>query len=142
MERKLASIQQIGSIDPIPGADFIVKARVMGWDVVVKKDEFQVGDLCVFFEVDSVLPDGKDWAEFMRPRKFRVRTVRLRKVLSQGLALPLDIIDDCDEHEPHVLCSGYAMDIVVDSLHEVGRDVTELLGVKSKDAVPYQQFIL
>src|SRR5215475_5801984 len=92
MERKLVSIQRIERIDPIDGADRIVKARVMGWDVVVKKGELGPGDPCVFFEIDSVLPAGQPWAEFMRPRGFRVKTARLRGVLSQGLALPLDIL--------------------------------------------------
>jgi len=92
MERKLVSIQRIDHLEPIAGADNIVKARVMGWDVVVKKGELAQGDPCVFFEIDSVLPDGAPWAEFMRPRGFRVKTARLRGVLSQGLALPVDIL--------------------------------------------------
>jgi len=96
MERKLVSIQTIDAIDPITGADNIVQARVMGWTVVVKKGEFAVGDPCVFFEIDSVLPDGPAWAEFMRPRNFRVRTVKLRGVLSQGLALPVAILEGGD----------------------------------------------
>jgi RNA ligase (TIGR02306 family) len=96
MERRLVSIQTIDAIEPIAGADNIVQARVMGWTVVVKKAEFAVGDPCVFFEIDSVLPDGPAWSEFMRPRGFRVRTVRLRGVLSQGLALPVSILDGGD----------------------------------------------
>lgn len=123
-ERKLATIQKIISIDSIKGADFIVKARVMGWDVVVKKDEFQEGDMCCFCEVDSILPDGQPWAEFMRPRKFRVKTIRLKKVLSQGLALPLSIlpeqyIEDCKALGPHGPVGI-----------RVGDDVTEVLGIK------------
>jgi RNA ligase (TIGR02306 family) len=93
MERKLVSIQSIDALDPIVGADNIVQARVMGWNVVVKKGEFSVGDPCVFFEIDSVLPDGPTWSEFMRPRHFRVRTLKLRGVLSQGLALPVSIVE-------------------------------------------------
>lgn len=94
MERKLVSIQRVDALEPIAGADNIVKARVMGWDVVVKKHELAVGDPCVFFEIDSVLPEGQPWAEFMRPRGFRVKTARLRGVLSQGLALPVDILPE------------------------------------------------
>src|SRR5215475_800463 len=93
MERKLVSIQSIDALEPIAGADNIMQARVMGWTVVVKKGEFSVGDPCVFFEIDSVLPDGPAWSEFMRPRGFRVRTLKLRGVLSQGLALPVTILD-------------------------------------------------
>ena len=92
MDRKLVSIQSIDALEPIAGADNIVQARVMGWNVVVKRDEFSVGDPCVFFEIDSVLPDGPAWSEFMRPRGFRVRTIKLRGVLSQGLALPVAIL--------------------------------------------------
>lgn len=95
MERNLVSIQTISALTPIPTADNLEQARVMGWTVVVKKGEFVVGDPCVFFEIDSVLPDGPSWSEFMRPRKFRVRTIRLRGVLSQGLALPFAILGDC-----------------------------------------------
>lgn len=91
-ERKLVTIQTVTDIQPIPGADNIDQARVMGWTVVVKKGEFQIGDPCIFFEIDSVLPDGPEWSEFMRPRGFRVKTVRLRGVLSQGLALPITIL--------------------------------------------------
>ncbi|GHG63412.1 RNA ligase (ATP) [Comamonas sp. JC664] len=92
MERKLVSIQRIDHLEPVSGADTLLKARVMGWDVVVKKGEFAPGDACVFFEIDSVLPEGRPWAEFLRARGFRVKTVRLRGVLSQGLALPTSIL--------------------------------------------------
>jgi RNA ligase (TIGR02306 family) len=109
MERKLVSIQVVESVAPIAGADQIEQARVMGWTVVVKKGEFAPGDRCVFFEIDSVLPEGAPWAEFMRPRGWRVRTLKLRGVLSQGLALPLSIL------------GGEAP--------EVGAEVRERLGV-------------
>lgn len=92
MERKLVSIQTVESIAPIEGADQIVAARVMGWNVVVKKGEFRPGDPCVFFEIDSLLPQGAPWAEFLRPHGFRVKTLKLRGVLSQGLALPIGIL--------------------------------------------------
>jgi len=93
VERKLVSIQVVETVAPIEGADQIEQARVMGWTVVVKKGEFRPGDRCVFFEIDSVLPGSAPWAEFMRPRGFRVRTLKLRGVLSQGLALPTSILD-------------------------------------------------
>jgi RNA ligase (TIGR02306 family) len=92
MERKLVSIQRVTDVSPIDGADRIMRARVLGWDVVIRKGELVVGDLCVFFEIDSLLPEGQPWAEFLRPRRFRVKTTRLRGVLSQGLALPVSIL--------------------------------------------------
>ncbi|HVK77063.1 MAG TPA: hypothetical protein VM734_27250, partial [Kofleriaceae bacterium] len=119
MERKLVSIQRVDGVEPIVGADNIVKARVMGWDVVIKKGELAPGDPCVFFEIDSVLPDGPAWAEFMRPRGFRVKTARLRGVLSQGLALPVGILP-----------AGAPVPAV-------GADVRDLLGVvKYEPALP------
>jgi len=93
MERRLVSVQTVDAVASIAGADKIEQARVMGWTVVIKKGEFAVGDPCVFFEIDSVLPDGPAWSEFMRVRGFRVRTIKLRGVLSQGLALPTAILD-------------------------------------------------
>ncbi len=90
--RKLASIQTVSDLKPIEGADRIVQATVMGWNVVVKKDEFEIGDRCVFFEIDSILPDGPEWSEFMRSKRFRVKTCKLRGVLSQGLAMPMSIL--------------------------------------------------
>jgi RNA ligase (TIGR02306 family) len=116
VERKLASIQRVESIAPIAGADKIVKARVMGWDVVVKKGELAAGDACVFFEIDAILPNGPSWAEFMRVRGFRLKTMRLRGVLSQGLALPVSILPE-----------GTPI--------EIGRDVSSLLGVTKHEPV-------
>jgi len=90
-ERNLASIQEITSIDPIPNADKIELARVLGWDVVVRKGEFRVGHTCVYVQIDSVLPE-EPWCEFMRDRKFRVRTIKLRKQISQGIVFPISIL--------------------------------------------------
>jgi RNA ligase (TIGR02306 family) len=110
MTRKLASIQEVYDISSIDGADRIQKASVMGWNVVVKKDEFREHDKCVFFEIDSILPDDKDWAQFLQPRKYRVKTCKLRGVLSQGLALPLSILPTQKDWQ-------------------IDEDVSELLGV-------------
>ncbi len=100
--RKLASIQKIKSLDPIEGADAIEKSTVLGWQLVVKKGEFKVGDLCIYCEIDSLFPDKPEF-EFMRPRKMRVKTIRLRGQISQGICFPLsflpsgfDIIEDAD----------------------------------------------
>lgn len=92
MARKLASIQKIKDLQLIPKADKILSAKVLGWNCVVGKDEFKIGDFCIFFEIDSILPEGKPWSEFLRSKKFRVKTIRLRGILSQGLALPISIL--------------------------------------------------
>lgn len=89
--RKLASIQKIAALDPISGADAIERATVLGWQLVVKKGEFQVGDWCVYCEIDSVLPDLPAF-EWVRTRNPRIRTIRLRGQISQGICFPTDIL--------------------------------------------------
>ncbi|MBX3257266.1 MAG: RNA ligase (ATP) [Chitinophagaceae bacterium] len=89
--RKLASIQKIKKIEPIEGADTIVKATVLGWSLVVKKDEFKINDLCVYIEIDSLLPEKPEF-EFLRKMKFRIRTVKLRGQVSQGICFSLSIL--------------------------------------------------
>ncbi len=85
---KLASIQKIVKITPIDGADKIETATVLGWNIVVKKDEYKVGDLACYIQIDTVVPELPEY-EFLRERKFRVRTIKLRKQISQGLLVPL-----------------------------------------------------
>jgi RNA ligase (TIGR02306 family) len=113
MKRKLASIQTITALTPIKKADRIELAKVLGWNVVVKKGEFQVGDLCVFFEIDSILPDVP-WAEFLKDHSFKVVTRKFRGIYSQGLALPLDILG----RTPTL---------------DLNADMTELLGVTQQE---------
>jgi RNA ligase (TIGR02306 family) len=91
--RKLASIQRIKALEPIEGADAIEKATVLGWQLVVKKGEYQVGDLMVYCEIDSLLPERPEF-EFMKPRGMRVRTIRLRGQVSQGICFPLSFLSD------------------------------------------------
>lgn len=93
--RQLAYIEVIKELKPIPDADKIEVATILGWECVVKKGEFKVGDLCVYTEVDSILPEYPCF-EFMRSKKFRVRTIRLRKQISQGIAFPLCIVSCVD----------------------------------------------
>jgi RNA ligase (TIGR02306 family) len=127
-ERKLASIQTILKLDPIPGADAIEKATVLGWELVVKKGEFHVGDPCVYIEVDAILPDRPEF-EFLRARHFRIKTIRLRKQISQGIAFPLSILPETQREQ--------MLKAPVDRL--IGVDVTEMLGIiKYEPYIPAQ----
>lgn len=110
-KRALAYTARCGKIEKIEGADNIELMSVLGWKVIVKIGEFHEGDLCVYFEIDSKLPE-KEWSEFMASKKYKVKTMKLGKfgVISQGLALPVSIFD-------------------VKIPEEEGIDVTELLGV-------------
>jgi len=97
-ERKLATIRRVDQILPIEGADRIVLARIGGWQVITQKTNFKEGDLCLFFEVDSFLPVHPEY-EWLRKTNFksttnlgdgfRLRTMKMRGHVSQGLALPL-----------------------------------------------------
>ena len=117
--RKLATIQRIAEIKDIPDADLIQAYRLGGWWVVGKKGEFAVDSLVVYLEIDSFVPTelapflskGKEPREYMGVQGERLRTVKLKRQVSQGLILPL---------------SEYILDNV--ELIE-GHDVTEILGV-------------
>jgi hypothetical protein len=124
----LASIQKIIDIKPIEAADAVELAFVLGWQVVVKKGEFKVGDLCVYVQIDTVVPDKPEF-EFLRSRNFRVRTIKLRKQLSQGIIFPLSILP-AKSVNPNL---GYKLE---------GKDVTEVLEIKKyekPDNNPFQE---
>ena len=110
-KRALAYTARCGKIEKIEGADNIELMSVLGWKVITKIGEFHEGDLCVYFEIDSKLPE-KEWSEFMASKKYKVKTMKLGKfkVISQGLALPLSVFD-------------------AEIPNEEGVDVTELLEV-------------
>lgn len=116
--RKLVTLRRIAAINPIPNADAIEVATVDGWNVVVKKGEFEVGEVVVYFEIDSILPKGRPEFEFLMARGckmqpaedgsllegHRLRTIKLRGQVSQGLIIPLpsgvDVVNDLDRF-PH-----------------------------------------
>lgn len=129
-ERKLATIEKIKEIHPIPDADAIERALIRGWSVVIKKGDFKVGDLCVYCEIDSLMPEREEF-EFLRPRNFRIKTVKLRGQISQGIAFPLNIL----EHENVKLELikeielGKVKDEGFSIKFPIGADVTEALGI-------------
>ena len=88
--RKMATIRVIRSLESIPGADTIEKATIGGWEVVVKKGEFSVGEKCVYCEVDSLLPSDNPHFEFLRSKKFRIKTCRFRGQISSGILFKIE----------------------------------------------------
>lgn len=121
--RHLASIRKISNITPIQGADSIVLAHIDGWQCVAKKEEFIEGDLCIYFEIDSHIPRmpqvehlySRSGKIFNGRDGIRIKTIRLRGELSQGLALPLSAFPDLRVDN---------RDLVI------GDDVTDLLGIE------------
>jgi len=113
-ERKLATIRVIDDVIDIQNADNIQLAIIDGWSVVVKKNEFKAGDLCVYVEIDSLLPERSEF-EFLRSKNFHIKTMKLNKfkVISQGICFSLSIL-------PY-------------NEYKVSDDVTELLGITKYD---------
>jgi RNA ligase (TIGR02306 family) len=121
MSRKLASVRVISAVHPIEGADRIVQYQVDGWKVIGQKDQYKVGDLVIYLEIDSFVPhelapfltrEGKEPKEFNGIKGENLKTIKLKGALSQGLLLPrqvaLDKIGEIEEDQ----------------------DVTELLGIQ------------
>ena len=122
-DRKLATIRKIAEVKSIPDADKICAYRVDGWWVVDSVGKYQVEDLVVYLEADSFVPHelapflskGKEPREFEGVKGERLRSVRLKKQISQGLLLPTHIVTGpCPD--PHHQA-------------EEGRDVTEQLNI-------------
>lgn len=137
--RKLASIREIAEIKVHPNADALELAIVDGWQCVVKKGEFKAGDLVVYLEVDSVVPIRPEY-EFLRKgcyvkkdwlpegEGFRLKTIKLRGQISQGLVLPLEKKEEHAEGWNWIKNSKGSFDTVL-----LGDDVTDNLGVVKWD---------
>lgn len=136
MARKLASVVEIESCEPIPGTDrhSVVKMVGKGWQVVVGRDEFKKGALCVYFEIDSYLDPRDGRFAFLKDRclrkivsksgtvlreGYKIETIRLDGVVSQGVVMPVDAFPEIEDPE-------------------VGEDVTLLLKVEHFDEVSEQ----
>jgi RNA ligase (TIGR02306 family) len=119
--RKLATIQRVLNVRPIEGADKIEVVDVLGWSVVVSKGEFQPNDLCVYFEIDSwcdsSIPAFQSpvfearYSNWGNKRGMRLKTIKLRGQISQGLVLPLHNFPEIQSPEE-------------------GQDVTDLLKIE------------
>lgn len=112
--RKLASIKIISELHPIKNKDRIELAIIDGWQVIVRKGEYNIGDKTVFIEIDSVLPNKPEF-EFLSSEKYRIKTMKLSGVLSQGICFPLSILPQSTEYD-------------------IGDDVTDIIGVKKYES--------
>ena len=158
MSRKLASVVEIATCDPIPDTDRLSVATMVGkgWKVVTGRDEYKPGDKAVYFEIDSYLPADDPRYEFLRERCLRkfvsksgqvlkeglkIKTCKLRGVISQGLLMPIgqfkEITDRIisDDEGVYLQCDpeSEGMDIPLEPL--VGADVTKFLKVEHYDEV-------
>ena len=111
-DRKLATIRRVSAVDDIPKKDRIGLAHIDGWTVIVQKEQIHAGDLVVFCEIDSVLPDA-EWCSFLKDH--RIRTMKMAGCLSQGIAFPLSILPVYSAPDGLYISEG--------------DDVTEMLGI-------------
>jgi len=86
-QRELCYVVTIDEIRPIPNYDRVEHARVGGWWVIVQKGQFNVGDPAIYFEIDSKVPSDKECFSFLEKRNYKVKTLRMCKVISQGLLM-------------------------------------------------------
>lgn len=111
-ERALAYTAKVTAIKPLEGYDRVEYCQVNdGWWCVVNKGSFEVGDTGIYFEIDSLLPSTDERFAFLEKRKYRIKTQKMCKVISQGLILPLKDFPELGDIGLNV-------------------DVTEKLGVK------------
>jgi RNA ligase (TIGR02306 family) len=123
--RKLASIQKIKEVIKHPNADTLDIVTVLGWKCVSKTGNFKAGDLCVYFEIDSLIPMSHEWARFLqnkdRPQApARLKTIALRGQQSQGLCMPLETFKD----------TGLDLSVQLE-----GDDLTEFLGITKYEPI-------
>jgi len=126
--RKLATIRRVDDLIEIKNKQRIEIAVIGGWSCIVKRGEFEVGRLGVFFEIDSFLPYKEPYLFLGKPiehqgkQGYRLKTMKMAGAISQGLMLPLTMFSDAD-----------------DFLVAEGTDVTELLGITKYDSELTQQ---
>lgn len=122
--RKLATIQKIYDIKPIPEKDRICSGKILGWNVIIGKDSFIENDLVVFCEIDSVFPQTATWSDLERV-KYRIKTMKVNTpdgpVYGQGYCIPISKLEEL-----------VGPDVIKD-LRE-GDEVTELLGITKYEA--------
>jgi hypothetical protein len=112
-KRALAYTVTVDEIREIPGYDRVEHARVGGWWIIVAKaDNIKPGDMCVYFEVDSKVPATDERFAFLEKRNYKVKTLKMCKVFSQGLLMPIALFPELGA-DP-----------------EIHTDVTDTLGIK------------
>jgi hypothetical protein len=136
-ERELAYLVNIDNIEPIPNYDRVEWATVGGWKVIVQKGQFNIGDPAIYFEIDSKVPSDHECFAFLEKRNYKVKTLKMCKVISQGLLMhPSDfgwevqvdggVYDGDGDHGVHYV-------------NDESRFVTKLLGVTYADAEDNQR---
>jgi RNA ligase (TIGR02306 family) len=138
-ERRLASIKKITALKAIEGADRIECATIDGgWEVVVKKGEFKVGEQCLYIEIDAWVPHelapflskGKEPREFRRVRGERLRTIKLKGQLSQGLVFTVEVCVKMAAYYDDYVDYYDSLEALLDDLDFHGISLDEKFGIQ------------
>lgn len=142
--RRLVTLEEVADVQPIPDADAIERARVRGWDVVVRKGEVHPGDVVLYFEIDAALPLEDPRFAFLEPRGRKVledgtavhvlKTARLRGQYSQGLVIPMDLGTRSQIFQ-YLSTKGYSYNPVT-----AVEDVDRMLGVGVSEALSVTKY--
>ena len=99
-KRALAYVVTIDEIKPIEGYDRVEYARTNGWWCIISKnDNIQVGDKCVYFEVDSKCNAEDERFAFLEKRNYKIKIQKMCKVISQGLLMPVKLFPELGDPE-------------------------------------------
>lgn len=158
-DRKLGSIQLVDSIEKHFNADSLEIVTVLGWKVVTRIGEVKKGDKVIYCEIDSMLPGDAEWlppavkgrVEKQKDKKwFRVKTIKLRGQISQGLIIPIvkSLSDKFNNIEINADLTDFGITKIInlrgqiseglivpiikslsDKFNNIGADVTDLLGI-------------
>ena len=130
--KNLATIQRISQIKVHPNAEALELATVLGWQVVVKKDEYKPNDLVIYVVIDTVLPERPEF-EFLRNKNFRIKPIRLRQEYSNGICFPISLVPGF----AGITADGNGFFInrkdesgETHGILSIGDDVTEDIGIK------------
>lgn len=110
----LATVQRIKKVEHHWNADALDIVKVLGWDVITRRDEFKVGDYVVYVALDSILPSDNPAFSFLENKNWRIKTQKLRGHVSYGIVFPLTVLTDIEAS------------III----KEGMDVTDIIGVK------------
>ena len=128
--RELAYVVKIDSIEPIPGRDRVECAKVGGWTIMVRKDQFKPGDLGIYFEIDSKVP-AKEPFMFLEGKHFKIKTQKYKtpngQFWSQGLLMA------AEDFGWRIVENGTAMAKENGDFFELGDFLTKELGVVYAD---------
>ena len=136
--RELAYVVTIDNIEPILGYDRVEWATVGGWKVIVQKGQFNIGDPAIYFEIDSKVPSNKECFAFLEKRHYKVKTLKMCKVISQGLLM------HAEDFGWEIIFDGTKTPYIYDGekVHyadDESRFLTEKLGVTYADAEDNQR---